>query len=77
MAVYTIIRVYQVPADDRIQATDRMLEALVFGVEKDYHVKDILREPGSKSGQGTPIDLAPSGWWTLIREQLGFPPKKP
>ena len=28
MATYTIIRVYQVPADNRLQATDRMLEAL-------------------------------------------------
>ena len=28
MAVYTIIRVYEVPADSRYEATDRMLEAL-------------------------------------------------
>ena len=40
------------PADTQIQATDRMLEALMLGVEKDYHVKDIIRAPGDKPGQG-------------------------
>jgi len=50
MAVYTIIRVYEVPAENRIQATDRMLEALVLHVEHDFHVKDIIREPGDKPG---------------------------
>ena len=50
MAMYTIIRVYQVPADNRLQATDRMLEALTLGVEDDFHVKDVLREPDGKPG---------------------------
>jgi hypothetical protein len=35
MALYTIIRVYEVPADTQQQATDRMLEALVLHVERD------------------------------------------
>jgi hypothetical protein len=48
MAVYTIIRIYEVPADTRQQATDRMLEALVLHVERDFHVKDIIRDPGAK-----------------------------
>ena len=30
MALYTIIRVYEVPADNQQQATDRMIEALTF-----------------------------------------------
>ena len=30
MAVYTIIRVYEVPADTQQQATDRMIEALAL-----------------------------------------------
>ena len=30
MALYTIIRVYEVPADTQQQATDRMIEALAF-----------------------------------------------
>ena len=51
MAVFTIIRAYEVPADTRQQATDRMLEALVSHVERDY-VKDIIREPDAKPGQG-------------------------
>jgi hypothetical protein len=37
MAVYTIIRVYEVPADTRQQATDRMIEALALHVERDFH----------------------------------------
>ena len=45
MALYTIIRVYEVPAETRQQATDRMVEAIVLHVERDFHVKDIIREP--------------------------------
>jgi hypothetical protein len=72
MAVYTIIRVYEVPAENRIQATDRMLEAIALNVERDYHVKDYIKEPGEKPGHGKPIDLRPTGWLSLIREQLGI-----
>jgi hypothetical protein len=49
MALYTILRIYEVPAENRIQATDRMMEALAFHVEKDFHVKDVIREPGKVS----------------------------
>jgi hypothetical protein len=71
MALYTILRIYEVPAENRIQATDRMMEALAFHVEKDFHVKDIIREPESKPGQGKPVELVPpAGWLTLIMRQL-------
>jgi hypothetical protein len=71
MAVFKIIRIYEVPADNRIQATDRMMEALAFHVEKDFHVKDIIREPASKPGQGKQVELVPpAGWLTLILRQL-------
>jgi hypothetical protein len=71
MAVYTIIRVYEVPAENKQQATDRMMEALLFHVEKDFHVKDIIREPGAKPGQGREVKLAPpAGWMTLLLQQL-------
>jgi hypothetical protein len=71
MAVYTIIRVYEVPADSRYEATDRMLEALELHTEKNYHVKDVIREPGATSGQGKTVDLKPPpGWLRLIIEQL-------
>jgi hypothetical protein len=76
MAVYTIIRVYEVPADNRIQATERMLEALMMKVERNYHINDYIREPGEGTGRGKPVDLRPMGWLTLIREQLGLV-KKP
>ena len=71
MGKFTIIRVYEVPADTRQQATDRMLEALLMHVEKDFHVKDIIREPGDKPGQGKAVDLKPpAGWLSLIKQQL-------
>jgi hypothetical protein len=59
MALYTIIRVYEVPASNRIEATDRMMEALAFHVERDFHKKDILREPDAKPSQGKQISLQP------------------
>jgi hypothetical protein len=71
MAVYTIIRVYEVPADNQQQATDRMIEALALHVERDFHVKDVIREPGAKPGQGKPVVLKPpAGWLTLVARQL-------
>jgi hypothetical protein len=71
MALYTIIRVYEVPADNQQQATDRMIEALTLRVERDYHVKDVIREPGAKPGQGKKVDLKPpAGWLSLIVRQL-------
>jgi hypothetical protein len=71
MALYTIIRVYEVPAETKQQATDRMLEAIVLHVEKDFHVKDVIREPGAKPGQGKVVELKPpAGWITLLKQQL-------
>ena len=71
MAIYTIIRVYEVPADSQQQATDRMLEALVLHVERDYHVKDVIRAPGATPGQGKQVDLKPpAGWLSLLARQL-------
>ena len=71
MAVYTIIRVYEVPAENQQQATDRMMEALALHVERDFHKKDIIREPGAKPGQGKKVDLKPpAGWLTLALRQL-------
>jgi hypothetical protein len=43
MAVFTIMRIYEIPADNRIEATDRMLESLELHTEKDYHVTDLVR----------------------------------
>ena len=77
MGLYTIMRVYEVPADDRTQATERMLEALSTGAERDFHVKDYIRGPEDKPGKGKPVDLRPMGWLTLIREQLGLLKREP
>ena len=71
MAIWTIIRIYEVPAEDQYQATDRMMEALALHVERDFHAKDIIRAPDAKPGQGKKISLdPPAGWLTLLRRQL-------
>jgi hypothetical protein len=73
MAVYTIIRVYEMPAESMQEATDRMSEALVLHVERDFHVKDIVRAPGAKPGTGKQVDLRPAaGWLELALKQLGL-----
>ena len=59
MALYTIIRIYEVPAENRIEATDRMREALILHVERDFHVRDVIRDPGAKPGEGKKVDLKP------------------
>ena len=74
MPIYSIIRMYEVPADTQQQATDRMLEALLLHVERDFHVKDIIREhveKGQKPGKWSAVKLAPpAGWLTLLVRQL-------
>ena len=74
MAIYTIIRVYEIPAETQQQASDRMLESLVLHVERDFHVKDIVREnveTGEKPGKWNAVKLAPpAGWLTLLVRQL-------
>jgi hypothetical protein len=71
MALYTIIGVYEVPAKNRIEATDRMIEALTLRVEGDFHVKDIIRDPDAKPGEGSKVTLKPpEGWLSLLRKQL-------
>jgi hypothetical protein len=63
--------VYQVPAGNRLEATDRMLEALTLGVEDDFHVKDVLRESDGTPGSGVRISLKPpKGWGSLLLDQL-------
>ena len=48
-----------------------MMEALAFHVERDFHVKDIIRERDAKPGQGKTVELSPpAGWLTLVVRQL-------
>jgi hypothetical protein len=71
MATYRIIRIYDVPADNPYQATDRMMEALVLHVERDYHVMDYVKTPDDPKGKGWPVDLTPpKGWLSSILEEL-------
>jgi hypothetical protein len=48
-----------------------MIEALTLHVERDFHVKDIVRAPGAKPGQGKQVVLKPPpGWLSLLVQQL-------
>ncbi len=71
MAMYRIIRIYDVPADNQIQATNRMMEAMLLHVERDYHVMDYVKAPDDPKGKGRPIDLTPpKGWLSSMLEEL-------
>ncbi len=71
MAVYRIIRVYDVPAETQIEATDRMMEAILLHVERDYHVMDYVNTPDDPKGKGRPIDLTPpKGWLKILMGEL-------
>lgn len=65
---YTIIRVYRVPAESQIQATNRFLESVELGVEHDYLVRDYVKGPDGKPEQVFPLRTV--SWWTLIKWQL-------
>ena len=70
MARYRIIRIYEVPAENRYQATDRMMEAIELRTDKDYHVKDVIRlcERDSTLSE---VELGPpTSWWSILTSQL-------
>ena len=70
MARYRIIRIYEVPADNRYHATDRMMEAIVLHTEKDYHVKDVIRLC-EKDSTLSEVELGPpTSWWSILTSQL-------
>ena len=71
MAIYKIMRIYEVPAGNQIEATNRMMEALVLNVERDYHVTDYVKSPDDPKGKGRPINLTPpKGWLSSMLEEL-------
>jgi hypothetical protein len=71
MATYKIMRIYEVPAENQTEATNRMMEALVLHVERDYHVTDYVKAPDDANGKGHRISLEPpKGWLALLMEQL-------
>ena len=71
MAIYKIMRIYEVPAESQIEATNRMMEALVLHVERDYHVTDYVKSPEDANGKGHKVDLnPPKGWLSLLLQEL-------
>ena len=70
MPRYKIARVYEVLAKDRVDATDRLMEAIAYGDEKLLHTYDVIR-PSDDPGKVEPVRLEPpTGWMKLVREQL-------
>jgi hypothetical protein len=59
MAIYRIIRIYEVPAESQLEATERIMEALVLHVERDFHVRDYVKTPEDTNGKGHKVDLTP------------------
>src|SRR3954451_16044799 len=53
MPKYKIARVYEVLAQDRIEATDRLMEAIACGDEKLLHVYDVIRPSDDPDKTGT------------------------
>jgi hypothetical protein len=71
MAIYKIMRIYEVPAESQLEATNRMMEALVLHVERDFHVIDYVKTPEDADGKGHKIDLnPPKGWLSLLLQEL-------
>lgn len=71
MSVYTIIRVYEVPGKNQIDATNAMMEAMELRVEKGYHTRDYIRPVEGKPGTGKPVDLTPpKGFMAALLAQL-------
>ena len=70
MPKYKIARVYEVLAKDRIEATDRLMEAIAYGDEKLFHSYDVIR-PSDDTSRPEPVRLEPpTGWMKLVREQV-------
>jgi hypothetical protein len=71
MARFTIFRIYEVPGRNRYEATDRLMRAIELGVEKDYHVADVVRLTGDPRGRGHVVRLGPfKGWFGTLLEQI-------
>ena len=65
------MRIYEVPAESSTQASERMMEALVLGVEKDFHVMDYIKSPEDAQGKGKRVNLVPpKGWMGTFLDQV-------
>jgi len=71
MASFKILRIYEVPGKDQVEATNRMMEALTLGVEGDYHVSDYVKPAEDKQAKSQRVSLRPpKGWGATLLEQL-------
>jgi len=71
MAGFKILRLYEVPGKDQVEATNRMMAALELGVERDYHVSDYVKPADDKQAKSERVSLKPpKGWGTTLLDQL-------
>lgn len=63
---YVIIRVYRVAGKNQVEATDRFAEAVALGVERDFHVRDSVKQAEQPTGRRVLV----RSWWALIKQQL-------
>jgi hypothetical protein len=71
MPIYKIMRIYEVPGKDQVEATDSMMQALTLHVESDYHLTDFVKSPDDPKGKGQRISLKPAkGWGATFLEQV-------
>jgi hypothetical protein len=71
MARYRVLRIYEVPAKDQVEATERMMEAIALGVESDYHMSDYVKSADDKNAKSQRVSLKPpKGWGATLLDQL-------
>jgi hypothetical protein len=71
MPIYKIMRIYEVPGKDQVQATNRMMEAIALGVEGDYHATDWIKNSERPKDKGERLSLKPpKGWGATFLDQI-------
>ncbi|KJS53430.1 hypothetical protein VM98_25270 [Streptomyces rubellomurinus subsp. indigoferus] len=65
---YTIMQIYKVSGRTQVEATDRFMEAIELGVQRDYLVRSVIRP---EEGRYQPLRIVRrTTWWEIIWHQL-------
>ncbi len=71
MALFKIVRVYEVPGKDQVEAINNLSDAVQYHVEKSYHVGDYIRDADDPPGKGRRFRIhPPTGWLKILRDQV-------
>jgi hypothetical protein len=63
MAVYKIIRIYQLEATSVSQATKKLLDAVEAKKDEEYHVSDTVKESAEDTDKN-------AGWANNVKRQI-------